>query len=399
LKILQICLRVPYPPGDGGNIAMYNLAKGLHDAGNKIHILAINTPKHFVNEIPVQLKEIAEVDTVFINTKIDPFKAFTNLFSSKSYNISRFYKEEFKNKVKELLTKETFDIIQLESLFVTPYIETIKKITDTPVVLRAHNIEHFIWQKMAVNEKNLLKKLYIKSLAKKLKNYETEIIKKPDALVAITEQDKKEFLKLNPDIPVHVAPVGLDPQQYSTNNISSEFSLFHLGSMDWLPNIEAVDWLVNNVYPLIEKENIKLYLAGRKMPEKILNINKKNIIVEGLIENSKLYMEQKKIMLVPLLSGGGMRVKIIEGMALGKTIISTTKGAEGINYTAGENILIADTPHDFAEKINYLNKNRVEADRIGINAKKLFTEKYSYLEIAKDLNQFYNNLIDYKKGL
>ncbi|MBA3286148.1 MAG: glycosyltransferase family 4 protein, partial [Nitrosopumilus sp.] len=330
MKILQICLRVPYPPQDGGNIAMYNLAKGLHDTGNDLHILAINTPKHFVEEIPAELKEIATVDTYFINTKVKLSDAFINLFSTSSYNISRFYSVGFNNELKKILRKEKFDIIQLESLFVTPYLETLKNFSDAPVVLRAHNIEHFIWQKMAANETNILKKLYLNYLCKKLKNYELDTINKMDAIVAITDEDKKIFTRENYHIPVHVAAVGLDPEQYKINVSANEFSLFHLGSMDWLPNIEGVNWLLQKVFPLIEKENIKLYLAGRMMPENLLNLNKKNIIVEGLIENSRTYMAQKTIMLVPLLSGGGMRVKIIEGMALGKTIISTSKGAEGI---------------------------------------------------------------------
>ena len=393
MKILQICLRVPYPPGDGGNIAMYNLAKGLHDTGNEIHILAVNTPKHFVKEIPGELKKIAKVDAVFIDTKIKASKAFLNLFSTESYNVSRFYSQDFENKLTEILKENSFDIIQLESLFVTPYLNTIRKHSKAPVVLRAHNIEYLIWEKVAENEDNLLKKIYLKSLAKKLKTHEISVIKKSDAIISITENDKKEFQKINSKIPVHVAPVGLDPDDYAIENSTIEFCLFHLGSMDWLPNIEGVNWLLKEVWPLIENKEIKLYLAGRKMPDELLTLSKKNIIVEGSIENSKEYIRQKKIMLVPLLTGGGMRVKIVEGIALGKTIISTTKGAEGINYTDGKNILIADTPQAFAEKINYLINNKNICDEIGRNARNLFLEKYSYLKIAEEGNNFYKTLL------
>lgn len=372
---------------------MYNLAKGLHDARNEIHILAVNTPKHFVKEIPDELKKIAKADAVFVDTKIKASEAFFNLFSSESYNVSRFYSSEFENKLTEILKENSFDIIQLESLFVTPYLKAIRKYSKAPVVLRAHNIEHFIWEKVAGDENNFLKKIYIKSLAKKLKNYELKIIKKLDAIVAITEEDKKEFQKINPAIPVHVAPVGLDPGDYTTENSTIEFCLFHLGSMDWLPNIEGVNWLLNEVWPLIENKEIKLYLAGRKMPQELLSLNKINIIVEGTINDSRKFIREKQIMLVPLLTGGGMRVKIIEGMALGKTIISTTKGAEGINYTDGKNILIADTAQAFAEKISYLINNKNSCEEIGRNAKNLFLEKYSYLKIAEEVNVFYKSLL------
>ena len=392
MNILQICLRVPYPPSDGGNIAMYNLAKGMHDSGHSIYILAVNTPKHFVEQIPEELKKIATVDTVFIDTKINPVEAFKNLFSSQSYNISRFYSVEFEDKLIEILKNNSFDIIQLESLFVTPYFEVIKDHSNSPVVLRAHNLEHDIWERITENEKQVLKKKYLKTLTQKLKNYEYKTIKKLNAVVAITEKDKEEFIKINPDLKVHVSPVGLDPDDYKILNLKTEFALFHLGSMDWLPNIEGVEWMLQNVWPLIKKQNLKLYLAGRKMPDQFLDLNEENIIVEGAIENNKQYMREKEIMLVPLLSGSGMRVKIIEGLALGKIIISTTKGAEGIDYSDGKDILIADTPGQFAEKINYLNKNRDFCEEIKINARKLFLEKYSYKNIAEDLIQFYKTL-------
>jgi glycosyltransferase involved in cell wall biosynthesis len=180
-----------------------------------------------------------------------------------------------------------------------------------------------------------------------------------------------------------------------TTKIPEQFSVFHLGSMDWMPNLEAVDWFLNNVYEKLIRHipEIKIYLAGKDMPQRIKEIANRNLIVMDRIEDSKGFMNDKSLMIVPLLSGGGMRVKIIEGMALGKPIVSTTVGAEGINYTTQKNILIADTPDDFISAIVKFKNDKEFCKSIGENARKLVEKEYDNKVIGRELLNFYEKLI------
>ncbi|HNN11742.1 MAG TPA: glycosyltransferase family 4 protein, partial [Bacteroidia bacterium] len=213
-----------------------------------------------------------------------------------------------------------------------------------------------------------------------------------DAIVAISEQDKNLFLRDGCNIPIEVAPTGMNTAKYK--NIeqmdADSLSLFHLGSMDWLPNIEAVDWLLKDIWPMIQQKSNKvhLFLAGKNMNPKYFNIKSENLIVAGEIKDALKFMENKQIMVVPLLSGGGIRIKILEGLAAGKVIVSTSTGAEGINYTDKKNILIADTPEDFTKTILSLLNNPNLLNNIAREAQILARTQYDNILIGKKLAGF-----------
>ncbi|MBP8668005.1 MAG: glycosyltransferase, partial [Bacteroidia bacterium] len=193
-----------------------------------------------------------------------------------------------------------------------------------------------------------------------------------------------------------VAPTGMNTAKYK--NIeqmdADSLSLFHLGSMDWLPNIEAVDWLLKDIWPLINQQSkkIKLHLAGKNMSPKYFNLKSENLIIEGEIKDSKKFMQDKQIMVVPLLSGGGIRIKILEGLAAGKVIVTTSIGAEGINYTDKKNILIADTPQQFADTILALLNNPEKLNSIAKEAQLLARSQYNNNIIGEQLVRFYQTI-------
>jgi glycosyltransferase involved in cell wall biosynthesis len=190
---------------------------------------------------------------------------------------------------------------------------------------------------------------------------------------------------------LHVTPVGVNMNDYSNQiDNAQELSFFHLGSMDWLPNLEGMKWFLDDCLPLIRQKIplFKIYLAGRAFPVSLMERADENIICEGEVPDAKGYMAGKQIMIVPLKSGGGMRVKIIQGMALGKTIISTSIGAEGINYTNGKDILIADSPTEYLQQIEKCIANPSLAFDIGNNARELVAKEYSNEAIGKGVIDF-----------
>ena len=395
MKILQLCLRVPLPPYDGATIAMYNLAESLTASGAEVKMLSFNTKKHFadVNSIDTALLEKYKLETVFLDASVKAWDAFTNLFKpNESYNIVRFDSAAFHQKLKEILQSETFDFILFEGLFLSPYLQTVRTFSKAKCILRAHNVEWLIWKRLAAATTNSLKKIYLHFLSGRLKRYENNIINNFDAIVAISELDKNLFLKDGCNIPIEVAPTGMNTAKY--NNIeqmdADSLSLFHLGSMDWLPNIEAVDWLLKDIWPMIQQKSNKvhLFLAGKNMNPKYFNIKSENLIVAGEIKDALKFMENKQIMVVPLLSGGGIRIKILEGLAAGKVIVSTSTGAEGINYSDKKNILIADTPEDFTKTILSLLNNPNLLNNIAREAQILARTQYDNILIGKKLAGF-----------
>ncbi len=398
MNILQICSKPPFPPKDGGALAMNILTQGLLNAGHHVKVLTVNTSKHFVDlhTVDTAYKQKTNYEAVFIDTRIKPLKALLSLFSPRSYNIERFFSVEFEQTLIRILKEETFDIVHLETLYVSPYVDTIRKYSSAKIVLRSQNVEFHIWERLATNTKNPLKKWYLKILAKRLRNYELSYLNKYDGIAAITATDLETFKNLGCQIPLIHIPFGTDLSLYTTNPEAAEFpSIFHIGAMDWRPNEEGIKWLVNEVWPMVHLQDpeLKLHLAGRKMPDWLLNLNKTGVHIAGEVADAQQFILSKSIMLVPLFSGGGMRVKIIEGMALGKTIITTAVGAEGIDYTNEKDIIIANTKAEFVAAILKCTKNQDYSQTLGKNARLLMETKYDNKLITKKLSDFYSERI------
>jgi len=398
MKVLFLCNKSPYPPREGGPMAMNANIRCLVNAGHQVKVVAMNTNKYFVNEtdIPKAYKQDTGIELVYNDLSIKPLEAFINLFSSSSFHVDRFKSRDFENKIIEILQSETYDIVQLEMLYMTPYIDTIRKYSDARIVLRSHNIEHLIWERVVANTSNPLKRIYLETLTRILKNYELFHLNSYDGIITISQNDA-DFFKLNGcRIPIEEVPFGLDTGEYNVVDNNFEFpSLFHIGSMNWMPTNEGIQWFIDNAWPGIHSKfpDLKLYLAGREMPEWLTNLNTKNIEILGEVPDAKEFIQSKAVMIVPLFSGSGIRIKIIEGMALGKTIISTEIGAEGINYTNDENILIANTTDAFLAAVEKCVMDRTFCETIGTNANKLIHKDHSLNVVTKKLEGFYNKIL------
>jgi len=397
MRILQISNKAPYPPNDGSSIAVYNMAKGFINNGAELHLLTINTLKHYKkeNEIPKDFLEQSHYTAVDRDTAVTPIGAMMNLFSSESFFVSRFVFKEFEEKIIEKLKAHQFDIVHLEGLFVAPYIPIIRKHSKAKITIRTHNVEHLIWDRLIENEKSALKKKYLSIQNARLKKLELQILKEADGIVTITDYDKKLFEQLGIKTKAVVSPTGIVLDRYAINrSITKLNSVFHLASMDWMPNTEAVDWFLDKVWSnyLKSEINLQFTLAGRFMPDSYLKRNEGNLKVIGSIDDNIQFYNEHEIMMVPLQSGSGMRIKIIEGMAMGKVIVSTSIGAEGIPVTHNENIIIADTPEEFANAIKNLSSNQELKNRIGNNARKFIEDNFENTKLISNLLAFYKEL-------
>ena len=392
----MLCNKSPYPPSEGGPMAMNSIVNGLLEAGHKIKILAVNSEKYHIKDknIPQEYKDKTGIELVDIDLRIKPIEALKNLFSDKSYHVERFISENFRKKLIEILQKDKYDIVQLEMIYMAPYIETIRANSDALIVLRAHNVEHLIWDRIAKKTNFLPKKWYLNHLVRTLRDYELNAINKVDGIAAITYRDAA-FFRGETAVPVVDIPFGVNPEEFTPNyEVNETPTLYHIGSMNWMPNEEGIRWFLKNVWEKLHerKPEIQLNLAGRHMPKWLMNLKKKNIKVLGEVPSAQEFIRNNDISIVPLLSGSGIRIKIIESMAMGKTVITTMIGAEGIQYSEYNNIIIADTPTKIVETICRITKDPDEIQRIGRNARKLVEDVYDNKKIIDRLLIFYDEI-------
>ncbi len=389
MKVLQICFRMPWPLKDGGAIAMYNLFKGLYEQGCDMTLLVPVTQKHDlgVEELPAEVRKMADFHSIRINSSVTVIGALLNLFTRKPYYISRYENKAFEDKLINLLKSDNFDIVLFESLKTAPYLKIVRKYSSSRCLLRSHNVEYMIWERMRIQSRNIFKKIYLGILVSRLKKYEMEISNLYDALLPITPVDEKVFKQEGVHIPSYTVPSGIDISPKEMRIKPEPGTLFHLGALDWMPNREANDWFLDSIWPEIRAKmpHLKFFLAGRNMPAEYRKLEMANVEVLGRVENAREFMLSKQIMVVPLLSGSGMRIKIIEGMALGVIVVSTSVGAEGIACTHNKDILIADTPSQFVEAIDRIINEPGLAETISCNARKLIMEKYENNMITRGL--------------
>jgi len=400
MKILILSNKPPFPSNDGSSLATLNMATGIAEAGNKVKILAFATQKHpcRVEEIPLELKNLIEFELVKIDTSIKPIKAIVNLvFSRLPFNIERFINISYRQKLIEILKNETFDIIQLEGLYLYPYINDVRFNCSTPIVYRSHNIEHEIWSRIATNERNPLKKFYFSLLSKRIAKLEKKISKQVNAIVAISKRDENWFITNGSTIPTITIPSGYRNNHSSDIKGLNNNDICFVGSLDWIPNQEGLTWFLDSIWLNIRKiiPNTSIHIAGRNAPSSlVLRLkNEPGVVFHGEIKDAKEFLNNFSILVVPLLSGSGMRVRIVEGMMLGKAIVTTSIGIEGIEAHNPEEVIIADDPSEFTNATINLINNSDTRTSIAEKARIFATSHYDIFILTQRLTEFYKQVV------
>ncbi len=392
MTLLQITNRIPYPLNDGGAIAIYYVSKYMYLAGHQVVIASLNTNKHYQD--PSVMNEFAQVYTHDINTDLSIWKALNNLFFSNiPYNIQRFLSQEFSELLIEVTQKHPPDIIQLEGLHLCLYLDLMKSITHVPVILRAHNVEFEIWQRLSQNEKNPLKKVYLNHLSQKIKKYEIQNLNLLDGILSISSKDENHFRKLGYKGPIKTVPVGVSEKWLNQDLFFEEkiTQIGFLGSLEWLPNVQGLEWFLDNVWLKFHEQfpDIELHIAGKKPIEKVKKWKYPKVVIHGEVPDALEYLKSFSVVIVPLLSGSGMRVKVIESMALGKCIITTSIGAEGIDVQHYKNIIVANQPSEWLKELENLIKNPTFAIQLGEKAREFVKEHYEWSHLIQEMQNFY----------
>lgn len=396
MRILQLCYKPPYPALDGGMMGMHNVTRGLLAAGEEVWVLTVESDKHPLRRADLPEEYVRDTHLQAVRVDLEPhvLPAAVALLVGESYNVKRYESAAFRQCLERTLREAEFDVVLFESIFLSPYVATVRRHSHARVVLHAPNVEHRIWRSAALQCKSPLKRWYLKHLALCLRAYECEMARQYDGVVCVSRQDAAFFgeqgqrhILVKPygvcldDMP---APRFPDPEE------GGELALYHLGAMDWQANVQSIEWFLSEVWPRIYAAvpQARLYLAGRKMSDEMRARAVPGVTMAGEVADAAAFVADKQINVVPLLFGSGIRVKIIEAMAAGKAVISTSIGAEGMECADGENILMANTADDFVCLVARCAEDRAFCQAIARGGRRLVEERYDNAKLTERLLNF-----------
>ncbi|RLI62703.1 MAG: hypothetical protein DRO67_06900, partial [Candidatus Asgardarchaeum californiense] len=327
---------------------------------------------------------------------------FLNLFSPLPFTVHKYFTFKMKKTIDWILNQYDISLVHFDMLPLVYYMFCSKTLKQLPTVLVNHNVEYLRILRWAKIETNPLKKWYLYFQSLKLRLFEKKVCEKVDKVVVVSQIDKFQLQKLSPKARFEVIPNGVDISYFKSKSILNfSNTLIWVGGMGEAHNRKSVEYFLKKIFPLIINEipDIKVFFIGASPCSKLLNMAEKypNIRILGYVDDIRPHVQKISIFIAPIISGSGTKIKVLNALAMGKPVVTTSIGAEGIDVTPGENIIIADTPEEFAEKVIELLKNPKKAKELGEKGRKLIEEKYSWDVISVKIYKTYDELLSKNK--
>ena len=393
MKILWLKTELLHPVDKGGKIRTYHLLKQLK-ADHHVTYLTLDdgaAPADAADSATEYCHDLIRIPHLTRAKFSAGFYAelAMNLASSLPYAIRKYKSEAMTRAISEATAKDRFDVVICD--FLAPAVNLPANLR-TPVVLFQHNVEAEIWRRHYEVQQNAAKKLYLLRQWRKMQRFEREACHRVDSVIAVSEADARMMERDYGVAKVYDIPTGVDVEFFrpSHNVAVRPSSLVFTGSMDWLPNEDAINYFTQQILPLIKDSipDVSLTVVGRNPSRGLLELSKRepSIIVTGRVDDVRPHMESAAAYIVPLRIGGGTRLKIYEALAMEKPTISTTIGAEGLNISDGEDILLADTPEDFAATVVRVLKDQSFARAVGTRGAQTVREHYGWKKVATDFD-------------
>jgi len=324
-----------------------------------------------------------------------------NLFSFVPINLANYQTKKLKDRVNFILLHEKIDVIHIDHLHMGWVVTEIKKKSSAPVVLRQHNLEMNIMKRFYERERNWVKKVYAWVQYKKFRYYEPALCEKFDAVAMISGEDERQLKQLNPKINTVVIPGGMDSDLLNRKvNQTPQLRIVHIGAMDWFPNQDSVDGFISDILPHLVKvfPEIELTVLGKGTEQiQIPATLKKNIRLLGFVDQIWNELETALCVVVPLRIGGGIRVKILEMMAGGIPVVSSSVGAEGIHAVDGKTFLLANTVSEWVNAIKLLNGNPGFRSEMIVEARSFIRENHTWEHVGYQFESLYSSLIQNRR--
>ncbi len=395
MRILQIATMIPYPPTDGGKLSIFGLIKNLSEKGHEIDFICYQKDSDYESSLR-SLQKYCYPHILNFKTDNNIWGAIKNLFSPIPYNTSKYISNLMLTYVDELLKKKEFDVIQVNHLHLGWLATYLKRITSVPIIIRPQNFETAIMQRYFGKVGNPILKLFSWLQFRKLLKYEPHIYSQFDLCIMISANDLL-LLKKYPFVNAIQIPAGVNEKLLDIERKPIiRHSIAHIGHTDWYPNYDSLNWFITEIFPIVLKKypDTVLYIYGGGNTKNFqIPINlKNNIQLKGFVDDLWNELSEIEVSVVPLRIGGGIRIKILELLASGNIIVSTTVGKEGISVENEKHLFIADTPTTFAEQIFKIFEGFDTSSLIS-NGRKFIRENYIWTKITREFENVYYNLI------
>ena len=384
-KLLILSNKVPYPSQDGSSIAMARLLENILALQTfEITYGALNTKKHFKDpkDFPAPIAQAINLEVFNVNTSPSISSALNNLcFSRAPYHSIRFFVRPMIDWLRGFEDNQ-FDFVLLEGAFMGDYLNEVQRV-GRHCTLRAHNLEHRIWQRTSEAGINPLKNWYLTLQSKRLRKFEIGLVANVDTVWSISEEDKKWFEKINPK--TTTIAVSIVEQELLSN--LTPLTCFHLGALDWEPNLQGLDWFLTSVWPRVLKKipNATFHIAGNNPPQRLQSEQSKNYTVHGRVPDAEEFAKSHGVAVVPLLAGSGIRIKMIMNASWAIPMVSTRIGAEGLFNESNRGVLLADSAEEFASALIELLTSPKNAATLGMQANRYILSGFGPESIQKNI--------------
>jgi sugar transferase (PEP-CTERM/EpsH1 system associated) len=390
LNILWLKTELLHPVDKGGKIRTYNMLKELK-RDHQITYLTLDDGTADKKARDLAAEYCHELVCVPHGAR-EKFTAgfyaelLLNLSSVYPYAIKKYESPLMRREIRQRTSNGAFDVLICD--FLAPAINVPRNLPG-PSVLFQHNVEAMIWKRHYEVQSNPLKKMYLRGQWFKMRLFESEMCRRFDAVVAVSAEDREQMKDEYSASAVFDVPTGVDTEFFRPSGkerIESHNVVF-TGSMDWLPNEDAIRYFTEQILPRVKQSvpAVTITVVGRNPYPALLELSKRDpsIVVTGRVDDVRPYMERAAAYVVPLRIGGGTRLKIFEAMAMEKPIVSTTIGAEGLPVVDGAELLIADSPESFAAAVVKLLTNAAAAKEMGLRAARTVRESFGWNKVAK----------------
>jgi len=399
MKILIITNFVPYPPTSGAELRIYNLLRYIsrkHD----VSLISLFNPlsgedsgaEHLyryctrIELVPRQARSRLEGWALLL-------KGFSKGEPRQNW---RSYYDEMADKIRQLTEEQHYDIVQIHHSHLAPYVNAISSTNQSRKVLFLHNLDYIQYRRMMVFERNwrVKQKVFMNWLF--AKQATLRYARRFDKCIAVSEIDRRTLKQAAPDLDIAVLPGGVDTKNYPLLSEPVDSStLVFVGNMQYSPNVDAVIFFHQEIFPLIKQQvsDAKLMIVGRRPVKVVQSLASDDVIITGDVADVIPYYQQALVSIIPLRSGGGTRLKIPEAMSLGRPVVSTSLGCEGLIVKHGENILIADEPAEFAAQTVRLLTDELLRQKLITNGRQLVESIYDWQAVAQNLLQIYKGLV------
>lgn len=387
MNCLHISNKPIYPLVDGSCVALANFIELLLNKNVSVKHICAATHKHpfQLSNFPKEIVKAISPESIHIKTEVSLGNTTKSLFKSESFNLSRFRDTSFLKLIKDTVLDNNFDIIVLDSLYAAAHLNEIKTFFNGKIFLRSHNIESELWKSEYDNCTNPVKKAFLKKLYKNLLKEEVQIINSVDGVICISEFDQ-EWIKNN-TAQRNSTTISLGIQTSEKKHIYSNNQVFHLGSMNWTPNIEAVNRLLK-ISPAILQQvpDLKITLAGSSLIKSDFD-TKEHIEFKGFVDDLSDFFTTHGILVSPLITASGVRIKFLEAMAHGVPVITTSIGAKGIS-TEDTPILIANSDEELVKAVVKVLTHKEFQQDLSRKSKEYIQNYHNKETLSSELKKF-----------